>query len=148
MLELRPLALQSAVDLEPLLSVSRDEGYTFVQRLWDEYERGQERFDGPGALLLGGFGSGGLVAVGGVCRDRYLQDPAIGRIQHVYVLPDQRRAGSGAQLVRALIDHAGRHFTTLTLRTLTDQGAAFYQALGFSAEARYDQATHWLDLTP
>lgn len=147
MLELRPLTLTSAADLEPLLAVSRDEGYTFVQRLWDEYQRDIERFTGPGALLLGGFVAGGLVAVGGVCRDRYLQDPAIGRIQHVYVLPDQRRAGIGAQLVRALIGHGRGQFATLTLRTLTDHGAAFYQTLGFSAGTRYDQATHWLDLT-
>lgn len=132
--------------VQPMIDASLPEGFGFVQRLWDDYLLGVQTFSEPGAVLLGIFDGGTCLAIGGVHPDPYLNDPQIGRIRHVYVLPDYRRHGLGRQLMNALIDHARGHFSILTLRTLTTEAAAFYVSLGFSDVPRYDQATHWLDI--
>ena len=132
--------------IQPMIAAGLPEGFGFVQRLWDDYLLGVQTFSEPGAALLGIFEEEACLAIGGVHPDPYLNDPQIGRIRHVYVLPDYRRHGLGRQLMTALIDHASGHFSTLTLRTLTKEAAAFYVSLGFSDVPRYDQATHWLDI--
>lgn len=132
--------------LQPILRASLDEGYHFIQQLWDEYQSGINRFDGEGAVLMGLYRSQTMAAIGGVHPDPYLQRRDIGRVRHVYVLPEHRRAKIGGLLMSALIDHSHDHFAFLTLRTLTAHGDAFYSALGFSREPRFEQATHWLAL--
>lgn len=132
--------------IQPLLNSSVQEGYGFIQRLWDEYRSGKNVFDAPGAVLLGVYVAEQLIAIGGVQPDPYLRDPSIGRIRHVYVLPDRRRNGIGQKLIEALIDHATDHFTTLTLRTTTQHGSAFYCALGFTTQPRFENATHWMEI--
>jgi len=104
------------------LSISVDEGYTFVQKLADEFVSDVNRFDAPGALLLAVYEDETMIAVGGVHPDPYLLGDNVGRIRHVYVLPDQRRSGVGRRL------------------------AAFYQALGFNDQPRFADATHWMSL--
>lgn len=133
-------------DLRPLLDASLAEGYTFIQKLWDEYDTGAITFREKGAGLLGITDETQLIGIGGVHADPYLQMPTIGRIRHVYVLPAHRRQGIGRQLVEGLIAHAAHQFTILTLRTQTEQGRDFYRVLGFSEEPRFENATHWLEL--
>lgn len=143
MIHLQTIERLSLELLQPLLDASLREGYTFIQKLWDEYESGAVPFTEPGALLLGGFVDSQLAAVGGVHPDPYLNVPTIGRIRHVYVQPQLRRHGVGALLVQALMAQSAAHFTTFTLRTMTEHGCAFYEALGFSAQPRFAQASHW-----
>lgn len=132
-------------EFEPLIKRSTEEGYNFVQKLWDEYQSGDNDFRGTGDVLLGIYQDDQLIGVGGVHRDPYLNQPTIGRIRHVYVLPEHRRGGIGKALVEALVAHGTAYFNTFTLRTMTDHGRAFYEALGFSSAPRYDNATHWLE---
>ncbi len=142
--DIRSFKPASTNDFGDLLDTSKAEGYGFIETLWIEYESGVQRFDAPGAVLLSVYDGERLIAVGGVCPDPYLNQADIGRIRHVYVLPDSRRTGVGRLLMHALIDHTRSHFTRLTLRTLTDDAAVFYVALGFSDEPRFEQATHWM----
>lgn len=144
---IRPTDPTQEPTFEPLLHESLEQGYTFINKLLDEFESGVNRFDSRGALLLGVYDGQRMVGVGGVCRDHYLNDDAIGRIQHVYVLNAHRRSGVGRMLLDALIEHARGHFQVLTLRTLTDHGDAFYKSLGFTDVPRYEQATHWMKLS-
>lgn len=141
--DIRPFKPTSADDFGDLLDTSKAEGYGFIDKLWIEYESRTQRFDAQGAILLGVYAGERLTAVGGVCPDPYLNQADIGRIRHVYVLPDYRRTGVGRLLMHALINHARRHFTHLTLRTMTVDAAAFYVALGFSDKYHFEQATHW-----
>lgn len=134
--------------LEPLIAASIDEGYTFVRQLWDEYESGVNRFDTGGAALYDVHSGDTLAGIGGVHTDPYLKRADIGRIRHVYVLPAYRRSGVGRALMAALIDHARQRYSSLTLRTPTAHGDAFYTAIGFSREPRFEQATHWMQLAP
>ena len=116
-------------DLRPLLDESLAEGYRFVQTLWDEYESGKNRFDAPGAVLLGAFEGERLIGVGGVQPDPYLKLTEAGRIRHVYVLHAYRRQGVGKRLLDPLIEHAQDHFEVLTLRTNTPSAARFMRRL-------------------
>ena len=132
--------------LQSLIDNSKTEGYKMVQRLWDEYESGKNRFDTGGAILLAVYQDDVMIGIGGVHPDPYLNDPKIGRVRHVYVLPKHRRTGIGRQLISELIENSRATFHTLTLRTLTERGDKFYKSLGFSDEPRYDDVTHWLEL--
>lgn len=145
-LNIRRVELADSRDLQPLLQYSLSEGYDFIHKLWTEYQSGVNRFDSPGAALLAGYLGEQLIAVGGVHPDPYLGQPTIGRVRHVYVLPSHRRAGAGRQLLAALIEQARSHFDTLTLRTNTAHGDAFYRAIGFDTEPRFADATHWMQL--
>lgn len=145
--EIRLITSLESAALQPVLVASLDEGYKLIQTLWDEYVSGKARFNSGGAALYGIYDAGGdLIAIGGVHRDPYLDRADIGRIRHVYVMPEQRRTGVGRRLMTALISHARENFAYLTLRTLTAHGDEFYVSLGFSREPRFDQATHWLTL--
>lgn len=132
--------------LKPLLDESLSEGYRFVQTLHDEHLSGANRFDTPGAALLGIYQHGQMIAIGGIHQDPYLQRTDIGRIRHVYVLNAYRRHGVGRLLLDTLVEKAREHFSLLTLRTNTAAAAAFYEAIGFSSEPRFPDATHWLEL--
>ena len=144
---IRPTQLTTKQDLQPLLQSSLDEGYDFVQKLWDEYQSGKNRFDARGAVLLAVYRDEALIGVGGVHPDPYLpMETRAGRIRHVYVMPNERRTGVGRQLLDALIAHAQSHFTVLTLRTTTTHGDAFYREVGFETQPRFADATHWMAL--
>lgn len=143
---IRPVLSLTEEALQPILAASLNEGYKFIQTLWDEYVSGKARFDAAGAALYGVYKDGTLAAIGGVHRDPYLDRPDIGRIRHVYVMPEDRRTGVGRRLMTALINHSRENFAFLTLRTPTAHADAFYVSLGFSREPRFEQATHWLSL--
>jgi GNAT superfamily N-acetyltransferase len=141
-----PLEKLTPEDLRPLLNESLSEGYDFIQRLWDDYEQGTNRFDTAGAILLGVFNGQHLIGVGGIQRDPYLNRPDVGRVRHVYILKAYRRQGVGKRLLEALIQHARADFTLLTLRTQTQSAAAFYVASGFDDQPLFPDATHFLRL--
>jgi GNAT superfamily N-acetyltransferase len=147
-MQIRPLDPLPIDALKPLVDEGTHEGFRFPRRLVDEHASGEVRFDGAGEVLLGVFDADELVAVGGVTRDPYGDADDAGRIRHVYVRAAHRRRGIGALLVRALEAHAGRHFSTLTLRTDTEAAARFYAALGYRALDAGSTTTHRRELGP
>jgi GNAT superfamily N-acetyltransferase len=136
----------SAEAMRPLLDEGLRQGFRFVQTLLDEYESGVNRFDTEDAALFGVYEADRLIGVGGVQRDPYLNRADVGRVRHVYVLNAYRRQGVGKRILDALIEHAGEHYTLLTLRTPTVAASAFYEAIGFSRETVIPEATHSLRL--
>jgi GNAT superfamily N-acetyltransferase len=145
-MNIQPIVNLSFDDLKPLLDLSLQEAYGFLQTLWDEYQSGKTTFSEHGAVLLGSRLGERLIAVGGIHTDPYLNSPSVGRIRHVYVDPIYRRNGVGKQLVHSLVRHASSQFRFVTLRTQTQQGCAFYEALGFSPVFRFEHATHWIEI--
>lgn len=127
---------------EALVLASEREGFEFVRRLEREWRAGVNRFDRPGELLLASVDGGVIIAVGGINRDPYLDDPRVGRLRHVYVLPEQRNTGVGAALVKALIAAALGHFERLRLRGATSRSDSFYARLGFQKIDGDATATH------
>lgn len=135
-------------ELIPLLKISQEEGFEFIERLIQEYQNGVNRFDKSGEALFTIHDNQTLIAIGGINQDPYLPDTATGRIRHIYVLPAYRRQGIGKLLMSALITHAKGNFQALTLRTFTPQADQFYRHLGFKPEIQSEFATHILRLAP
>lgn len=134
-------------DISILLKVSRAEGHNLVERLVDDWRDGSNRFDRPGEIALEARVGTRLVGVGGLNRDPYIDDPAVGRIRHVYVSSDARGDGVGSALVTALVGHARGRFTRVRLRTVTSAGFAFYSALGFEGTPEEEEnSTHQIRL--
>lgn len=137
----------SAIAIGPMVAESRQQGQLFVDRLVADYESGANRFDKAGEALYGVYNEGRLIAVGGLNRDPYLPDQAVGRLRHLYVLEDWRRQGVGRLLVDQIIAAARQHFRILTLRTVDDGAARFYEALGFVTDPSIQGASHHMLLT-
>ncbi|MBK8134867.1 MAG: GNAT family N-acetyltransferase [Chloroflexi bacterium] len=145
-LAIRAIGTLTVEQITPLIIASETEGHNFVRRLWDEYASGENRFDSEGSVLFGVFDGEELVAIGGLHRDPYVDIAGVARIRHVYVAKGYRRSGVGRRLMAALIEHARGRFGLLTLRTMTEEGAAFYSSLGFRSDPLHESATHWLRL--
>jgi GNAT superfamily N-acetyltransferase len=144
-LQVTRVAPESALTIEHLREAALAEGHGFVERTGDEWESGANRFDHPGeALFLARIGDR-VVGMCGLNIDPYLSDPRVGRIRHLYVLPDFRRQGVGRQLAEACLDQAANGFDRVRLRTVNPQAARFYSSVGFS-EVAEDSATHSITL--
>lgn len=128
-------------DIGVLLDASLSEGFDFVDRLVRFWEDGSNRFDRPGEILLQVRSGAALLAVGGLNVDPYIDDPSVGRLRHVYVLPSARGTGVGSLLVRSLVDRGFGRFDRIRLRVGTPDGGPFYEALGFVATDE-ERATH------
>jgi len=133
-------------DLDPLVVEADAEGHLFMRRMRDDWGTCENRFDRLGELLLAARLDGRLVGIGGLNRDPYAQDPAIGRLRRLYVVGAARQLGVGALLVRHILAHAASHFSVVRLRTLSPAAAAFYARLGFQPTDEPD-ATHNLNLS-
>ena len=131
--------------LEPLLIASRRENFRAIQRLWHDWQQGENRFCQEGELLLGGFWEETLVAVGGLNLDPFVPvtAPKTGRIRRLYILPEYRRRGIASTLVTALLEHARPSFSRVHVRTNRDDAAAFYEALGFFSSSETSDFTHF-----
>ena len=134
------------VALRPLQDESRVKGFSFVDRLVDEYVAGVNRFDGPGEALFGAYAGGELIGIGGLNCDPYLQKSGVGRVRHLYVLAEWRRRQVGKQLMERIISAARQHFELLTLRTFSEEADLFYRCIGFKTEPAIDGATHHMVL--
>lgn len=121
------LALPAALGVLEREAVS--EGFGMITRLREEWETGANRFARDGEVLLGAFRGERLLGIGGLNRDPYTSDWRVGRVRHLYVMQDERRAGIGRSLVEGLLGHASGGFDSV--RLWTDRAASFYDRLGF-----------------
>jgi GNAT superfamily N-acetyltransferase len=133
-------------DVKELVDESAAAGFALVQRLVADWDSGANRFDQPGEALFLARRAGRVIGVCGLNVDPYAARPDVGRVRHVYVLADHRRQGIGWALVLRVVAEARKSFTTLTLRTNTAEGAAFYVAIGFTPTSTLASSTHYLDL--
>jgi GNAT superfamily N-acetyltransferase len=127
---------------ERLAQAGEREGFEFVRRLELEWCSGTNRFELPGELLLGVLFGGELGAIGGLNRDPYLSDPAVGRVRHVFVAPERRNGGVGSALVRAIVAAGVPRFQRIRLRTANPRSNVFYERLGFKRLVADPTATH------
>ena len=129
----QPPEISSLLSLPGSLAVLEreavSEGFGMITRLRQEWERGANRFDREGEVLLGSFRADRLLGIGGLNRDPYTDDPRVGRLRHFYVMKDARRAGIGRSLVEHILGHATGHFDSV--RLWTDRAGPFYDRLGF-----------------
>jgi GNAT superfamily N-acetyltransferase len=128
---IRSLALTDLTTLEALAAAAEREGFRFPRRFAHDLRATAVSLDAAREFFLGAVLDDRIVAVGGVTPDPYVDDPATGRIRHLYVAADFRRKGVGAALMRALEARACQQYDRLRLRTDTVDAAAFYERLGY-----------------
>jgi GNAT superfamily N-acetyltransferase len=143
-----PVRLSELVEAEvrPLLEASEAEGFSFVRRVVTEWREGKQRFAAPGEALLGSRVDGRLVALCGLMRDPYVDDPEVGRLRNLYVLPEQRGLGFGASLTRRVLELAPPAFRLLRLRAVDARAARLYERFGFLPVLDVASCTHILPL--
>lgn len=117
--------------IDQMEAEARSEGYRFLGTLVSEWVTGENRFDGPGEQLCGHLEEGILVAIGGLNRDPFLNDPAVGRIRRVYVRQRWRNRGIGSAVLDHLLSVACRHFHSVRLRAENPNAALLYERQGF-----------------
>jgi predicted acetyltransferase len=115
-LRIRPIAYSEAA-FASILAEAEQAGGAFMLRVRDEWLSGVQRFEEPGAFLLGAFLGEELVGVGGVSPDPYDQQPGLGRVRHIYVLERLRGTGMGRSLMQAIVARARADWRVLRLRT-------------------------------
>lgn len=138
----RPFSLDD-VDVRPLSDEACSDGYHFVERMLHDWNSGDNRFDGPGECLIGGFDEGRLIGFCGLNRDPYIGENA-GRIRHLYVSRDHRHSGIARALVARVLDGAPVWFPRVRLRA-TPALREFYELLGFEP-VEENAATHSMRL--
>jgi len=128
-------------DLESLRDEARADGFQFVERLFREWETGQNRFVDAGETLVGAFDSKNPIAICGINRDPYLEDKTVARLRHLYVLREHRRRGIARTLVGHLLEEAKNNFERVRVRTDSAEANKFYLNCGF-ARSDSPTATH------
>jgi GNAT superfamily N-acetyltransferase len=128
-------------EIDELTRHARAEGFAFLDRLRAEWDAGTNRFARPGEALFAARLDGRLVGVCGLNVDPYAGDPMVGRLRHLYVLPDARRIGVARALVAAALAAGAPAFARVRLRTTTPDADRFYVAVGFARVAETN-ATH------
>lgn len=134
-------------DFSHLARASNEEGVAFIQRLIDEFHNGANRFAERGERLIVMEENERLIGVAGLNRDPYLNDPKIGRLRHVYVLPNARGQGKGKRLVMDLLQ-SPHFFDKIVLRTPEPDSTVsqFYLQCGFIKVANQEYYTHCICL--
>jgi GNAT superfamily N-acetyltransferase len=126
---------------------AREEGYSFLTRLQDEWSSAAIRFAAPGECLFIAEIESGLVGIGGISRDPYQLEPDVGRLRHVYVDRPFRSRGVATLLVSACLACTGTKFRVIRLSTsaLNPTAGRLYEQLGFrTIAADGERATHLL----
>ena len=142
MIEIHPITLP-VPEIDDLRREARDEGYNFIEQLFEDWLSGENRFDGPGETFFGCLDNDVLVGVGGLNRDPFLAEPEVGRIRRVYVRWAWRNRGVGEALVRSLLTTARMSFLSVRLRAENAAAARLYERIGFTA-INDPSATHIL----
>ena len=128
---LRRHAAIECPDLGELESLSATEGHVFVERTRDEWLAGVNRFDRPGECFFLAKAAGRTVGMCGVNSDPFVDDPAVGRLRHLYVHPRHRRIGMAEALVNRCLAISSGHFRRIRLRTTNPAADQLYRSLGF-----------------
>lgn len=127
--------------LTPLMIESEQEGFRFLKRLEQDWLNQINCFNQSGEAFFAVYQQSDLIAVGGVNRD----SETAARLRRFYVAKAYRRLGVGSVLLKHLLGFAKQHYQVISLKTDTQVGDQFYQALGFLPYLT-EQTTHVLNL--
>lgn len=127
--------------LQPIADEAIANGDAFVEKTIREWRDGTNKFSKPNEQLWGVTIDENLVGIGGLNQDIYVNDPAIGRVRHVYIAKNYRGRGLSKVLLRLIIDRASAHFKTLRLYTDNPVAGYLYESMGFEKE-KGDKVSH------
>src|SRR5690606_36933947 len=106
----------------------------------------ENKFDREGEGLFVAKVDNQIVGIIGLNIDPYLNDETIGRVRHLYVLPQYRNIGVGTALLKTIIQLSYNKFRILTLFTENPYAEQLYLKIGFTQSNDYNKATHILEL--
>lgn len=132
-----------AKDFAELLAESLTDGHRMLARFQEGWKSGISRFDRPGEMMLGAAAEGRLIGAGGRSLDPYEDNPATGRVRHLYVAHSKRGSGVGRLLVAALLRDAAAYFNEINVRA-PRTAFGFYEHLGFVRVEGRETVTHRL----
>ncbi len=91
--------------------------------------------DADATRHFGAWSDAELVGIASLYQEPLPEKPAVTgwRLRGMAVLPSQRRAGVGAKLVEACLDHARREGGGLIWCNARENALAFYASLGFTS---------------
>ena len=133
------LQLQSVIwdfpkGFDALRAEARDEGYRHIERLFNEWQSSETKFDKDDELLLAAFADGELAAIGGLTQDSTLKRTL--RMRRFYVRQKFRRNGIGRKLVEALLVDPRERGLPIVVNAGPKDAPVFWEALGFVPDAR------------
>jgi ribosomal protein S18 acetylase RimI-like enzyme len=133
--------------LTAMVAESQRTGFRAIQRLVDEWESGQNRFDRPGEALFIAQSQTQTIGICGLNIDPYTRSASSGRVRRLYVTMEHRRNGIGHALVERVIAEARLSFTQLQVRTDNPIADRIYRSFGFRPHSDNPHLTHLLLLT-
>ena len=128
---LRQHVARTCPDLTVLENMAAAERHSFVARTRQEWDTGANCFDQPGEVFYLAVDQRQVIGMCGLNRDPYVDDPAVGRLRHLFVHPQHRRSGIAAGLVAACLASAATSFERVRLRTSNPAADSLYRSLGF-----------------
>jgi GNAT superfamily N-acetyltransferase len=139
-LEIVPITA-TLTGLDALRKEASDEGFRFIERLYQGWHANSNRFDKAGECLLVAWSDAEAVGIGGLNRDPYSANQTTGRLRHLYVRNSVRRTGVASALLKELLAKARGVFSVVQLRTDTPEAVSFYLSQGFRPVSD-DSASH------
>jgi GNAT superfamily N-acetyltransferase len=133
------LQLQSVIwdfpeGFDALREEARSEDYKHIERLFNEWQSGETKFDKDDEGLLVVLADGELAAVGGITQDPSLKRTL--RMRRFYVRPKFRRNGIGRRLAEALLTDPKERGLAVVVNVGPKDAAVFWESLGFKPDAR------------
>ncbi|MBN1663963.1 MAG: GNAT family N-acetyltransferase [Deltaproteobacteria bacterium] len=83
-------------NVSQIILKAKKEGCNHVDHLIDEYEKGKNRFENRGELLIGYQAENELIGICGLNIEP--DNKKYGRIRRLYVMPEYRNRGIGSKL--------------------------------------------------
>lgn len=127
----RSVRLRALEDAPWAFATTLDEALRFPDEVWAE--RTQRAADGPESTLYLASGPGPQ-DIGMVAAIRSSVEPSTAELISMWVAPEARRSGAGAQLVRHVVDWAmdsGYRTVELWVTRGNDAAERLYRTLGF-----------------
>lgn len=126
-----------------LMLDAEEHGHTFLSKMKAEWNSGKNRFSQQREALFSLKEEGGqIIGIGGLNIDPYANNPAVGRLRHVYIFAKYQRSGYGKLLVQKIIEQAHLSFELLRLRTRNPYAIKLYKSLGFEEDTSINDPTH------
>ena len=130
--------------VDTLRKEASDEGFRFIERLYQDWHASVNRFDKAGECLLLAWSDDGPLGIGGLNRDPYTASQTTGD-SGLYVQNSARRNGVASALLEELLAKARGVFSVVRLRTDTPEAASFYLSQGFRPVSDHS-ASHAMSL--
>lgn len=133
-IQLQSVIWDFPLGFDVLREEARAEGYKHIERLFDEWQSGANRFGKNDELLLVVYADAELAAIGGITQDPTLKRTL--RMRRFYTRPKFRRQGIGRKLAEALLVDPRDREMPVVVNAGPGDAPAFWESVGFVADAR------------